>query len=129
MAISIAVVEICDFIGGNSSWQVTILPSLVPIDSGDIIFVVVEKQDCASSPLNPPLTFFSKGHGSKAHDISCLLVRNWSPAPIAEIHAKYKISFFSPSKITDGKEKRKTKTGSSKAFFVTHKRKQQPEGY
>ena len=44
--------------------------------SGDIMFLVAEKENSRCSRFNPallfnpPLLFISKGHGLKAHDIS-----------------------------------------------------------
>ena len=38
--------------------------------SGDIKFLVAEKEDCRRFHFNLPLLFISKGHGLKGHGIA-----------------------------------------------------------
>ena len=54
--------------------------------SGDVMFLLVERQDCTCSRFNPPLLFICKRHGLKAHGIS---YRHWSDAFKATIGEKF----------------------------------------
>ena len=77
--------------------------------SGDVMFLVAEKENSRCSHFNLPLLFISKGHGLKAYAYHIIHSNLGHTRSKQQLNKTLKITFASLSRKSDEKENKKKK--------------------